>query len=256
MRNVGDKIVSGEDGIRDTPDPAPTVHGDELPSKEEIEDYLNSVYGKQCNLWFNVSNYETKVVYFESEVETITDLFDRDYSTGGVDGYFEYAGALSVTKEEERLDEQAPPLGPPGAINVYIFPVPMKGTIEKARPIGFANAIDRNPYIAASHYGKAGMLWTIAHEIGHNGILSGNDPGLRHPWYPPADNKLDTVNLVPQPFGFPRIDPKSDEDRLMWHDIHNTDDSVNPPNGRLLKVEWEIVRGVHRLKWNKVRALP
>ncbi|MBB5350962.1 hypothetical protein HNR46_001196 [Haloferula luteola] len=241
--NIGTAITTGADGIRNTGAPPPVVHPMNVPSASELETRLNEIYGDQANIYFEVNSQSAEVAFDVGDPEG-----EFEGSEIKVNGMFDYLITKSRNTEEKLLI--ATSFQPTSYFNVYYLPCPIQSHSinengwKTSRPLGYARSDFRTPYLRANGIDTTGLIFAVAHELGHNGF-QGDSSGLLHPRW--------QGSFTPTTLGFPLAALEDDKKRLMYPTIEDiTPDGnityrINPNTGKpwalLLKEETDIFHG-------------
>lgn len=229
-------IHTGPDGIRDTPAPTKLVPKN-VPSAQELEDYLNEIYGKQANIFFEVNMVHVEI---DCDIGHHDPNFP-DYEDWGVNAVFDFfTDAATRTHEQNALHGGS---NSASQFNLYLLPTRCRrhvvldsGPINAGGVGGFAFELPRIFYVTANSKSKIELLSTSAHEIGHGRFPQANR-GLKHP-YDVTEGQFGIPDYDKNPLGFPLKTQESDRERLMWPD------NTSPPEASLLiKPEWDILHG-------------
>jgi hypothetical protein len=230
----------------------------------KLRNYLNKVYGKQCNVFFNISDDVTKieVAYDVGDPEERFTEYVKypsgelrlrnpgnnslDCVLGGLDG-------LVSTAEEELV--RAAGFDANAVANVYFLPrdasvvngppIPENKLVETVTFAGIAFRAKKMILIPfAGNLNEAQIHHIVAHEIGHM-PLKADTKGLEHP----------RNGGAPDPKGYPMKTFEMDMMRLMATEKAYTLSEGNPIPGRinpktntpytyLIKEEWDAIHGV------------
>jgi len=230
----------------------------------KLRNYLNKVYGKQCNVFFNISDEVTKI-------EVAYDVGDPDerfneyvkYPSGelrlrnpgndSLDCVLDVdVDGLESTTEEELV--RATGFDANAVANIYFLPrnvsvvngpVSENKLLETSTFAGIALREKKMILIPfAGNLNEAHIHNIVAHEIGHM-PLRANTKGLDHP----------RKDGAPVPEGFPLKTLEMDMMRLMATEKAYTFLEGNPIEGRinpqtnapyayLIKEEWDAIHGV------------
>lgn len=257
----GQNITTGEDGIRDTATPKPRQTPVNVPTKEELKNYLDRTFGPQTNVWFNIIEWNEKDVAFDT---ICTFPGGQSLKPNHI---FDYNGATPAKTSEEDLIENASFNSSNNTFNLYYIGSQISSTGGKDCPAGFARSHLRRPYIAAFdrnlHVSKPQtqtfmLLGASAHELAHNDLFSTNTSGrgLHHPWMPDLPD-IRTVNSFYHEANFEVIDKlipyrptrnhtlldqQNNRKSLMWYVYP---EEKNPATGRfpskIIKQEADII---------------
>ncbi len=250
----GTSITTGPDGIRQTPLTQARISPLNVPSQTEMEEFLNRVFGRQANIWFQITQYDQADAAFDVA------------STQGRDAQFpalavpnrkfdfysndkDENGNIFISKEEQIVQAAAKDAN--ATFNLYYIPARLchrlifQNQVSVQTPEGYARSDLRTPYISAldpvnpthSSSGKV-LLGTAAHEISHSALfgLQGDaaNLGLSHPWtLNHANNKVE--RYFPDK-SYSLIDRDSDKLRLIWFSQPELTSASRFPS-KLIKIE-------------------
>lgn len=216
-------------------DDAPDI----VPTKAQLEDYLNKIYGKQVNAWFDVTVASPEIV--EWDILTEADFAPAHHKPGEEVPYgnrwLDIFPTIPTSLEPFKIATEHSS----DAINLYVvgglggirFHSTTAGVVEtKAIALGFADPANQNIYVdgdllltsLSNEQKLKQILNTIAHEVGHLIIGSGHpdEGGGKAPL-----GKEITGSGIP---------PKSYYQRLMGSGTVAVDREVRK---QLVKAEWD-----------------
>jgi hypothetical protein len=255
-RDPRGNIVSPQDdaadGIRQTPVPVGRQEPQNLPTQEQMQQYLDRVYGRQANIWFTITAWDAADVAFDvgSTAGVDENYPELAHPNRRFDFYsIEKNGETYLLTQEEQL-VQAALKDPAATFNLYYIAAPITqrfrsdGNPGMLTSVGYARSSLRTPYISTynpinskKHSTTAQLLVAAAHEMGHSAVIpnqvaTGTKFGLAHPW---TENKNEVlVPYIPQD-NFTSLDLSSDVMRLMWLRVPKEDAVVLP--GKFIKHE-------------------
>jgi hypothetical protein len=230
----------------------------------KLRNHLNRVYGKQCNVFFNVSDDVTKIEvaydvgdpderFKEYERYPSGDLGLRNPGNDSLDCVLDSVDGLESTAEEDLVRSAG--FDADAVANVYFLP---RGASVANGPILENKLLETSLFSGiafrskkmilipfAGNLNEAQIQHIVAHEIGHMPLIA-NSKGLDHP-----RNDGDPV-----PKGFPLKTLEMDMMRLMATEIAYTflegdpiEGRINPetnePYAYLIKEEWDAIHGVN-----------
>lgn len=253
---IGTTITTGPDGIRQTPDLIPRAAPANVPTQQQLQDYLDATFGLQTNVWFEIVEWNQADVAFDVASPSGE---DANYpQLAQPNHYFDFytsqkneAGEILLTREEQ-LVRAASWNDDPEMLNLYFIAAPFQSnsflfdTHVQSHPLGYARSVIRSPYISAYQPPGTPSLQTsteslvqaAAHELAHNDLFEQIDNGgLHHPWHK-AENAADKAKPEAENGLLPHdpddwhtlLDQQADRLRLMWF---QTPKAVNPATGRM-----------------------
>jgi hypothetical protein len=250
---TGQTLTTGPDGIRQTPEIKPRIAPVNVPSKAQLKNYLDTIYGKQMNVYFTVAEGAVDVSYDVApgvdDVVTPPVGNPHPHPTMGINGMFDFFYNDAVSSEEKLIGNLA--FNSNAKINVYYFGTPInecdrKSDETNSNIYGKAREIETNEICYISTSGSYGsgetivslspeeVMWTTAHEIGHTG-------NLKHPRiiFYRSDGTVDDRGA----YGVALATLEDDRKRLMMGPPQFL---TNPKTGRiyalLIKPEWDEFR--------------
>lgn len=251
----GQTLTTGPDGIRETAKPKPKISPVGVPTKEQLKQYLDEIYGKQMNVYFNIVEGAVDIAYDvqsgEDDMTTPAVGNPRLHPGTGINGMFDFFYIYSPSTEEKLLIKNACNKGV--HVNVYYFGTPINDcnretSNSNSNIYGKSRELDNSElcYISTSGSYVSGdteinlslsleeVMWTTAHEIGHAGAL-------KHPRVLKLgpDGKL----VDRGPYGVALATLDEDQKRLM---MGPPSFAINPKTQRihalLIKPEWDTFR--------------
>lgn len=248
---AGDTITTGPDGIRQTPLVVARQAPQNLPSQAEMQVYLDRTFGRQCNIWFEITTWNAADVAFDV---ASTQGHAAEYpDMGAVNGYFDlFAPSLKdsnnnpVLSPEEAVVQTASK-DPNAVFNLYFIGAPImlrataNGGAVSMDPAGYARSDFITPYIVAFKRYDPAPTWRLigaaAHEIAHSAFF-GNpmrpSAGLEHPWTTSFQDQLEPY--FPEKT-YTSADVNTDQLRLMWERYAASASRTGRYPGMLLKDE-------------------
>jgi hypothetical protein len=249
-------ITVGSDGIRQTPLIATRVECVNVPTQQELQDYLDRIFGRQANIWFTITNYNEA---------------DAAYDVGSSDGFhanhpeiavpnrhFDFfmdqessPGTFALSREEEIVHTASKDID--ATFNLYFLPteiamnVTLSGNFHVRRKdmSAYARANLRTPYVEANSSPfastKKDLLKTAAHEIAHSTFFGpATDPGgLHHPW---SESSVPPITILPYhpEDNFTNLDMDTDKSSLMWYARQDNESFDSPPGKLTYEEVWRL----------------
>ncbi len=227
----GNTITTGPDGIRQTPLPQARVAPVNVPTQAEMQEFLDHVFGRQANIWFQITHYNQADAAFDvastqgndanypalAKPNRIFDFYSFDFDSNG-NSY--------VSREEQIVHAASKDAN--STFNLYFIPAKLNRRLTVAgqprfqSPEGWARCDLRTPYISAfdainpsDSTSTPILLGAAAHEIAHSKFFDvANDRikhGLGHPW-----DLYEKLERSQPDDNFSMIDKDIDSLRLMW----------------------------------------
>lgn len=253
---VGETITTGADGIRETPHVVPAQAPLNVPTKAQLQEKMDRIFGKQANIYFDVK--------FVNHVDVSYDVGDQNNELPGADylkhpnGKFDHFISGEDLSPEEKIIE-ATAHDATADFNLYYFGSRILGTIKLElsdgstfykglEHVGFARTDTKTPFVQAYDPNEidpqkqfsAPVLAAIgAHELAHNDFFK-RDTGLDHPRQDEIVNGQVTYVIEDAVNGFTLKKEADDKKRLMWARVQ---EGVEFPE-MLLKDECDRLHGL------------
>lgn len=239
---VGNVINTGANGIRNTMKVEAQISSNNVPNQALIKSELDRIFGKQANIFFTVTSYNTPLVAYDTfspgGPHVVDDLPNYIFDFHSVDGN-------GTSAEEDVLfassfDQQAD-------LNIYYIPTQIRqlfefnGIARSGTALGFAprstGSGSKVVYISSMHstMPEQYLAGIAAHEIAHHRLFPGGT-GLGHPRSKSGNHYVPNSKT-----DYPLKNLQDDKKRLMFP--YSQINTNNYP-GLLLKEECDKLRGV------------
>jgi len=228
---------------KDYPRPGDNKSPVGLPTRKQLEDRLNEIYGPQMNVHFTVNDFiSLGPLNFDVGAGAIYETQNEKYKSFKNDFAFEVFQAQDkVTDEENAIYQTAQaaggPINDPAVIKIYFMPALILAYEPFQTVNGIAKPVRKSAFISESLITPSNpdavedvvmnITGTVNHEIGHLGLGNGAATCLFHPR---------ERGIIPDPDGFPLRRKSDDMSRLMWWDGDERTGEL------LIKDEWSKFR--------------
>lgn len=253
---AGETITTGADGIRETSLVKAAQAPVNVPTKAQLQETLDRIFGKQANIYFDVK--------YVNHVDVAYDVGDEGGNNpefaamANPNGRLDFFTNDTLSPEELLLRSAAHDSNVD--FNLYYIGSGLSkftiiGDIKFPKPewlLGFARTSHKTPYVCAfdqlavpitNQTPTNALAGSAAHELAHNHLFR-ERTGLRHPRVQAKVNGV-TKYVPDKPENSFTLNKEADDRlRLMWPDY--TDGGVFPE--MLLKDECDRLHGI--TEWN------
>ena len=255
---VDNKITVGPDGIRQTLAVIERLECVNVPNQQELQDYLDKIFGRQANIWFTITEYnEADAAYDVGSTEGAHGVFpDIAYPNRHFDFFVHQKDAqqnIALSREEQIVHTASKDNN--ATFNLYFLPtniamrIPLGGGhVNYDGMAAYARSNLRTPYVEAKEGPFAAttnqLLKTAAHEIAHSTFFGAPTGirGLHHPWH--RDSENDPIAPYEPAKNFTNLDLDTDKLRLMWYTREEGEDSVDAPAKLTHEEAWKLQTGL------------